>query len=113
MSVIKIVMDDKLPTDCYKCQLSDDKYDIGRPRCIPMSKAVDNYLENRPDWCPLVVDVSEVCEWKHEPMFDEVFFRNPHYHERKNFSVVPTIIQRNYYEFCPLCGKRIKYAEEE
>jgi len=108
MNIIKIVVGGDLPIRCAVCKIP-----FSLCTNITVNRTALLEMDTRPSWCPLVVEDVEVCEWKHEPMFSEVFFRNPHYHERKDFSVIPTIIQRNYYEFCPHCGKRIKYVEVE
>ena len=101
MSVIKIMIDGELSKSCYSCKLSCDKYDIGRLRCIPMNKAVDNYLENRPDWCPLVV-VSE-CEWVLHDFDGRKMYNSP-----ENCGYHATHPE---FRHCPSCGKRIKYVE--
>jgi len=107
MSITKIVIDDKLPTSCYICQLSCDKYDIGRLRCIPMNKAVDNYIETCPSWCPLVVE--DVCEWKLIKSDDEDY----RWRVFKNCKPDGKMLANGLSDrFCPICGKRIEYKEE-
>ena len=113
MNVLKIVVDE-MPESCRACKLHTvipANFNV-QLACF-ITGTINRKPNTRPTWCPLVVEVPEVCKWKHEPMFDDVFFRNPHYHERNDFAVVPTIIHRDYYKFCPLCGKPIKYVESE
>jgi hypothetical protein len=53
-----------------------------------------------PDWCPL--EVEEVCEWVLE---EYEMCISPH--NNGNWC------DKDEYQFCPTCGKRIKYVEVE
>lgn len=53
MKIIKIVVD-KLPNGCKKCMFAGDFYDMGNYDCfIEGMESVINYIDTRPDWCPL------------------------------------------------------------
>lgn len=95
MNVLKIVVDKK-PFSCGLCMFSKsiDKYT--KLKCIPLDIILFNTLElpgndTIPINCPLVVEVPEVCEWgshKYDDFMDD-------------------------WEFCPKCGKPIKYIESD
>ena len=100
MNVVKIVVDE-LPERCRMC-----KFQSVRPvknglrmYCSLKDKMVCN-LRVRPSWCPL--EVEEVCEWVLE---EYEMCISPH--NNGNWC------DKDEYQFCPTCGKRIKYVESE
>jgi hypothetical protein len=99
MNVKRIVVDE-LPEVCWNCKLYVwiDAFSF----CGGMKKAVppDEVNYERPDWCPLVVE--ECCEWVLE---EYEMCISPH--NNGNWC------DKDEYQFCPTCGKHIKYVEVE
>jgi len=116
MNVTNIVVDELPEYGCDDCQIrkpsiSRSGYDIFM--CSAVNEDVTEHTENatRPSWCPLVVEVPEVCEWKKEDKatngnYD--IYVSPHYPY-----IYVSSIDHNIPTFCRDCGKRIKYVEEE
>ena len=114
MNVIKIVVDEIPEYGCDDCTIkrpsvSRGGYDI--IICSASCKDVTEHTENatRPSWCPLVVE--DVCEW-HETEVNEHGWRfwMTGCKIKYDSSVQ---ITKGEFNFCPSCGKRIKYVEVE
>jgi len=109
MNVLKIVVD-KLPEKCVYC-------DIPFLLCKAMTdnESVSNQIlldmATRPTWCPLVVEVQEVCEWKHNKHEGDNDFQIPQYDNKHGVSWWDSV--KHQFVFCPHCGKPIKYIESE
>jgi len=117
MKTIKIIVDE-LPRNCYNCYyygFIEHQYSI-RKWCEATTKQ-DNRIDDQfhfPTWCPLVVEVPEVCEWhikQTRQMWDE---NNPIYTQTrscyKEAHYAGTLPLSN---ICSNCGKPIKYIESE
>ena len=59
MKIYKVLVDE-LPYDCFACELSGDKHDMGNLECTVIGEDVYDYLHIRPTWCPLVVPDSVI-----------------------------------------------------
>ena len=103
MNVIKIVVDEK--DSCDKCLFMNAQWTY---YCILAKKNIAMPHIN-PSWCPLVVD--DVCEW-HETEVNEHGWRfwMTGCKIKYDSSVQ---ITKGEFNFCPSCGKRIKYVEVE
>ena len=100
MNVVKIVVDE-LQSACYNCKFFHINGGFS-DECIATSKLLDNYdiLHGIPDWCPLQLE--EELEWVLE---EYEMCISPH--NNGNWC------DKDEYQFCPTCGKRIKYVEVE
>jgi len=118
MNVIKIVVD-KVPKTCHDCHLQhQESYGDANSKqdefyvCEVMEQIIDDRLF-KPDWCPLVVEDGEVCEWKgvrYKPPGLPVYYA---YYPPHDVSYRVSTYRGEEYLFCPDCGKRIKYVEVE
>lgn len=118
MNVLKIVVDE-LPENCNDCSYYNIHY-CGRARrtyCYALpsleEEIQDEYV--RPDWCPLVVDVPEVCEWVQISRRYSWFVGwETTYELTQHPSMLVDQKDINYmFVHCPYCGKRIKYVKRE
>jgi hypothetical protein len=114
MKVKRIVVDE-LPKNCASCFYCGTDYSE-RPVCFALEKEKDigyvvlgdRYPETRPSWCPLQVE--EECVWVREKT-DRGYaaFYIPKDHEQH----IDCYTQdAGTYDYCPTCGKTIKYVEE-
>jgi len=108
MNIIKIVVDGELPKSCHVCQFKQT-YEMFMPDCSITHFVIYTNDEHRPESCPLVVD--SVCEW-HETEVNEHGWRfwMTGCKIKYDSSVQ---ITKGEFNFCPTCGKRIKYVEVE
>ncbi len=109
MNVKRIVVDE-LPSQCLRCKYFRVAYTTLQD--MDFCNVADRYIDSddihtRPDWCPLVVEDNEVCEWKKHKNYS--YFMNPH--DYTNGFIAVTEINR--LDYCHDCGKRIKYVEVE
>jgi len=104
MNVLKIVVDGDLPIRCADCdipfRLCTNKVSMTLNRTALLE------METRPTWCPLVVEVPEVCEWK-KGKNPSLYF-NPHIETMGYLASA-----KDDLKFCHDCGKPIKYIESE
>lgn len=116
MEIKKIIVDE-LPSVCDKCELAENFDIFDRKGCVATKRFLRNPSKERPDWCPLVVE--ECCEWvgrtKCKGRVDEYYqYKSPHdpphYHYH---NIIGKIDDRKTYIYCHVCGKRIRYVEEE
>ena len=96
MNVKKIVVDE-LPNMCIDCKLSFYSRDNEVYICFATKNRIAN-SQVIPEACPL--EVEEVCEWVWE---EYEMCISPH--NNGNWC------DKDEYQFCPTCGKRIKYVE--
>jgi len=121
MNVLKIMVDE-LPYSCDICWFlgfsNNDCFRVENYFCEGNntidSNKITNPYQGRPQWCPLVVEVPEVCEYVgkyggYDKHGDMIFFsrKTGCSHEHYQKIIVPD------YQFCPNCGKPIKYIESE
>ena len=109
MNVIKIVVDE-LPEMCEHCSYGATNKQ-GDNICVSDHnniRPIDYFDDNRPDWCPLVVE--ECCEWKREKeSYGEKpspFWVSPH----SKYFYTALRVDNKPPIFCRECGKRIKYV---
>jgi predicted RNA-binding Zn-ribbon protein involved in translation (DUF1610 family) len=106
MNVKRIVVDEseELPENCGECDVCQG---ISPKYLYCLGKHIDvDAHSTRPDWCPLVVD--ECCEWVANKY--TASYHTPH--ETMGLRIIVET-DREDYQFCPNCGKRIVYREKE
>ena len=123
MNVKRIIVDE-LPESCNDCDFLSSKFINNYSVCNLRNERIPEiFIENPgiPDLCPL--ELEEVCEWHlpKEPVGIQVGFET-HYFDMDG-TFIASCNQRRYkigskslkfkYQFCPNCGKRIKYVEVE
>ena len=107
MNVLKIVVDGKLPKSCHVCQFKQT-YEMFMPDCSITHFIIYTDDEHRPESCPLVVEVPELCEW--------VLTRDI---ESGIWDIAPGCcvgelsMNKPKYEICPSCLLPIKYIESD
>ena len=106
----------ELPENCRKCLLSrlaPRKGGLFDLRCSVTQK----YTKTKkiPSWCPLVIE--EECVWKGGKRqigkpYEYFLYKSPH--EPPHFhGVIGNYDERKIFNYCHVCGKRVKYVEEE
>ena len=107
MNVIKIVVDETKGC-CSECELSFYSKEKQLFICFATKNQIHD-SQDVPSWCPLVVE--DVCEW-HETEVNEHGWRfwMTGCKIKYDSSVQ---ITKGEFNFCPSCGKRIKYVEVE
>ena len=113
MNVLRIVVNE-LPESCRACKLHTvipANFNV-QLACF-ITGTINRTPNTRPTWCPLVVEVPEVCEWKKHELIA------PLYSDETSFSFYEACVD-DYntnivedWKFCPSCGKPIKYIESE
>lgn len=98
---VKQIIVDELPENCIECEFSQGIIPENLFCIIANEKIKCNPCNKRPSWCPL--EVEQVCEWTEDK---EGCFMTIH----ETGGVAP---ENHEFTFCPDCGKRIKYIEEE
>ena len=110
MEVKRIVVDE-LPSQCLRCKYFRIAYTTlpDMDFCNVMNKYMDSEdIYTRPSWCPLQVE--DECVWVREKT-DRGYaaFYIPKDHEQH----IDCYTQdAGSYDYCPTCGKTIKYVEE-
>jgi hypothetical protein len=110
MEVKRIVVDE-LPECCSSCQFHIVLDYVGKDWCTAAKKTILEKITYKlisPSWCPLQVE--DECVWVREKT-DRGYaaFYIPKDHEQH----IDCYTQdAGTYDYCPTCGKRIKYVEE-
>jgi len=108
---IKRIVVDELPSQCLRCKYFRIAYTTlpDMDFCNVMNKYMDSEdIYTRPSWCPLQVE--DECVWVREKT-DRGYaaFYIPKDHEQH----IDCYTQdAGSYDYCPTCGKTIKYVEE-
>ena len=100
MNIKKIVVDE-LPSHCEDCGIFNDLTN----ECSFLEMYVSDSHKRRHEMCPL--ETEEVCEW--------VYSRDNHpnitYKSTHKIDLYIPIHTKDTINYCPSCGKRIKYVE--
>ena len=106
MNVKRIVVDE-LPESCGKCNFSIET--TSHWSCFVLGKKLFTPYSGILGECPL--EVEEVCEWVREKT-DRGYaaFYIPKDHDQHDDCYTQ---DAGTFEFCPSCGKSIKYVESE
>ena len=109
---IKRIVVDELPSQCLRCKYFRIAYTTlpDMDFCNVMNKYMDSEdIHTRPSWCPLQVE--DECVWVREKTErGYAAFYIPKDHEQH----IDCYTQdAGTYDYCPTCGKTIKYVESE